>query len=806
MTRFHSPYQFIPVSGQIHRTDAQGEIVRQAADDDPLRPRPVQTTDYAAIRDGETQARHDLWQADLQSGRLLCRIRTRTPVLIGAEQQDDQTNDPRNHENRPGRIHNYQRDGQAALPANSLRGMIASTAEALSQSAMRILPDARYHQRMDMYHSFKALGLLQQDGEHWRLLPLALTYIPILPQPNDRRTSEEYAQQYRLASHDREQFKGKWLGIFPGDAPLSGCLAAYFGHYQQQGDLSSDLECYQSCEAAHYHHAPQGQGDLDKCTLAQALTMDSKPQGLERKGNIALRHLGAMPKQPTGSAEPADQSRGLLYILGKTNDMRSKLHEWFLPYAPDWDDHVQPLWVPPCVIDRFEQIAAERVPHIPRGYRERDHGRGPRRADGSGGFLRHGDLVYFDVDQDGQGITAISWSAIWRDAVPGSLHGAFRNHAGKDLLPWSLHRDALTPAELLFGVVEEQGGDKVRNLASRVRFSDARASGEVRLLYQTPPAGTDSDSDIPGALLRPQQSPKPPSPAMYFHAADGTCAVRAHQKQPPHGAAPTLGALDLEHDRPNGRKQFQARMVSVDENQRPYPWEIAPDDQHSMEKRAKLGARYGNPIAKKQVFWFHVDFDNLTQAELDLLCIALQPALFPIADEFKEGFLHRIGWGKPLGLGAIELEVAGLFLTSRGQRYRPTALREPRYQLLWRANSLESARQGLSKRYPDALETAANLRLGARLDTNQSLGDELIDAEAFRVLTRIGNPKALEKDADGKPLPVVYPHAENPQISDTDKGYQWFVNNNRANDENYQHLQPVSTGPDATVPSLSTNK
>jgi hypothetical protein len=36
----------------------------------------------------------------------------------------------------------------------------------------------------------------------------------------------------------------------------------------------------------------------------------------------------------------------------------------------------------------------------------------------------------------------------------------------------------------------------------------------------------------------------------------------------------------------------------------------------------------------------------------------------------------------------------------------------------------------------------------------------------------------LEKDADGKPLPVVYPHAENPQISDTDKGYQWFVNNN----------------------------
>jgi hypothetical protein len=225
----------------------------------------------------------------------------------------------------------------------------------------------------------------------------------------------------------------------------------------------------------------------------------------------------------------------------------------------------------------------------------------------------------------------------------------------------------------------------------------------------------------------------------------------------------------------------------------------------SLKKLAELGARWGNPIRKHQTFWFHVDFDNLDQAELDLLCIALQPATAMLYCPFKDGYLHRLGWGRAFGLGNLELSVEGLFLVQRDNRYRPTALRRPRYALAWRSPRLAQPGAALAARYADELAAPANVSLGDSLA--DKLGTELVDAEAFRALTRIGNPEAQDTDYNGDPLPVTYPRALGQALSGDDDGYEWFVNNDKAGDAYYQHLEPVPTGPDPEqrLPSLKQN-
>lgn len=827
MSRFHSPYQFIPVTGRLHRTDTDDEIVHDRSTDNPLAPRPVPLVDWADVEHGRSQARHDLWQQGQLNGRLICRIRTIGPVLVGGEQKAAK--------DKPGRIHNYRHRGEPALPASSLRGMTAAVAEALSQSALRVLPDALYHQRMDMKDSFKALGLLRRRGEDWSLLPLALTHLPVLPsplRPNDRRTPEQYEQKRQAALETREVFKRKWLMVFPPEISLAECLAAYFGLYTPNDDLAERYRTFQASSAPDYFAAPNDTNgaQLRRITLGDVLLAEGPPPALQSRGTISYRHLGAMPQQPDTDA---GDRRAVLYVLGQTADMPKKEHEWLVPFASDWAERVQPLTVPNAVIDRFERMAADRdadnrphtaprdrVPHLPVGYR--DHGsaggRRPRRAQSDeGGLLRDGDLVYFDVLPDAEAdrapeVSAISWSAIWREPIRGTLHGAFAAQAGRDSLPWSAARDALTPAELLFGVVEEGIGEKARNLASRVRFSDALAPGGAKLMDDPPSA--DSGETEPGVLLKPQLSPKPPSTAMYCRGADGS-PVRKRARS--EDGYPTLDlAGDPKQSRVphqlNGRKAHLAQAVSSDPNQRPYAWELDPTVPDpgtgrppSLKRLAELGARWSNPIRKHQTFWFHVDFDNLDQAELDLLLIALQPATAKLNCPFKNGYRHRLGWGKAFGLGNLELGIEGLFLVQRDKRYRPAALRRPRYAFAWRSPRLAQPGAALAARYADELAAPSNLDLGDSLA--DKLATELVDAEAFRALTRIGNPDAQDRDYNDEPLPVTYPRAHGQVLTGDDDGYEWFVNNDKAGDAYYQHLEPVPTGSDPAqrLPSLKQN-
>jgi hypothetical protein len=119
MPEFYNPYQFIPVTSQVNGKNTS-------------------TDSCDAITQGQhAYIRHDLWSKGTHSGRLICQLTLQTPTVVGAEQE-------KKDEQKPAKVSPYLRNNKPAIPANSLRGVIGSLIETLSQSALRVLDDTAY--------------------------------------------------------------------------------------------------------------------------------------------------------------------------------------------------------------------------------------------------------------------------------------------------------------------------------------------------------------------------------------------------------------------------------------------------------------------------------------------------------------------------------------------------------------------------------------------------------------------------------------------------------------------------------------
>ncbi|KQB14190.1 hypothetical protein H9N28_16385 [Rhodobacter capsulatus] len=197
---------------------------------------------------------------------------------------------------------------------------------------------------------------------------------------------------------------------------------------------------------------------------------------------------------------------------------------------------------------------------------------------------------------------------------------------------------------------------------------------------------------------------------------------------------------------------------------------VAPATGTGVERKAAAAV-----LAPKNTFEFHIDFDNLTQHELNILCFALRPS---------ERFRHKIGLGKGLGLGSICLEVTGLVLIDRNERYRADTLfaADPR---AGSATGAESAKR-FAKAHSDWLEEN--------------------DKGAKRALLAIGETHRF-CEGDPEPEPVLwvplteekYQAAQRGGAEAEDESFEWFTNNDRSR---AQKLPPIG---DSGVPLLKTN-
>ncbi len=201
----------------------------------------------------------------------------------------------------------------------------------------------------------------------------------------------------------------------------------------------------------------------------------------------------------------------------------------------------------------------------------------------------------------------------------------------KNLLPWSSDRTHLTPAERILGVAaEETEGtkeNKVSMLKGRIRFTDATS-------------GQRDTERLPAQTLKILASPKPPNQYFYFHKAKN-------------------GDQDILL--PNGRKYYLHQQKETIESRTPTKklrWWETRDPGHTKTIHQKIICR---PVDEKQKFHFDIHFNNLSDAELGLLLTALNPG--------KE-FVHRLGLGKPFGLGSVRVSITKLDFFDTKESYK----------------------------------------------------------------------------------------------------------------------------------------
>jgi CRISPR-associated protein (TIGR03986 family) len=407
----------------------------------------------------------------------------------------------------------------------------------------------------------------------------------------------------------------KWRELFPFPQ-----LRVYYGQRggPSQGNILSADFPFRSAASEEdfwYLNAPQPERWEKGWSLPIEEVTDSKVSNYKLLGINAT----GVPSRDANEDEP-----GYMRVLGCWLPERDAIpttrkHELFLPVPPkDWPE----VPIPKPVVKRFEELTAAAPPFYPVQETAGSH---PH-------TIREGDIVYFDVDQSGN-VCEISFSSMWRtrpETCPGTGATA-HDFFPPELRPYNPARQSVTRGELMLGFVAEDKHPVLTAFASRLRFSDGlpRPEDPAQQQLLSQPA-----AEVP---LRILASPKPPCPAMYF-------------KPGPNGERIQKSRLDPAKHQPQGRKFYLHHNLPLGTQ----PWKTAyPID--SPEQKALV-----SPLPSGLEFDFRIRFDNLSPLELGSLVAAVRP--FP-------DFHHKLGMGKPLGLGSISLQMLECRLVNRQRRY-----------------------------------------------------------------------------------------------------------------------------------------
>lgn len=713
---FHNPYHFVPVRRVAQRQDLERSRLRPGGDPGAVR--------------------HDVYLPGTHSGRIVCRLETESPVVVG-HRRDDST--------APARVEPFRLDGKAAIPASSLRGMISSVAEAVSDSAMRVLEKRRFSFRMQRKESLSAIGMVvkRDNGLHLKPLtlpttrakegfaadPSGINWKPLFPKIANLKV---YIGDYDTIT-DETRFELRTPRVLP-PGPAGRFERTHYmrlpgactRELKDDGRLAVDEGCYPGSGWVFGQKNMDGRLPLTREEFEQLTDKSDYVQGIVRVLGVWGREI-PIYQPPTGTSKRKEGKR----------------HEVFIPLPDNLGTTEIPI--PKKVQDTFEALANERTDAATNGGRKRvsvgqvlpyhpqETPRSPKDANSAEFRLKHGDLVFFRPNPAATEVEEISLSSIWRRAAPGDAHEYFAR-IDPELIPAGKGRMRVTAAERIFGFVDWREKDAPAEedalaLAGRVRFSHAHLAGVVR--NDSIDAG--GDPFLGECTLKILATPKPPCPSIYF--------------QPQQNGRPSgKSALEPGVSIPQGRKFYlhhrrQEIMARC--------WETNAAGTR-MEMKSSV-----RPLEKGAVFFFHIDFDNLTNEGLDLLLYSLRPT---------DAFRHKLGMGKSIGLGSIRIDVAGVFLVHRQQRYTADGIFSGRrYHEAFvdeRWLDHESARQ----RYEHELRDVPG---ATPLDIALLRATVRADRGAQHALELIGDPRAV---TDPVRTPLLASQ-RNPEA----ETFKWFV-------------------------------
>jgi CRISPR-associated protein (TIGR03986 family) len=751
MNTFHNPYHFVPVKKEGRVGDVEAKL-------------------FPANR---KHATHDRYVPETQSGRIICRLTTQTPIFVGGVRTKKEAS-----AESPGEVQPFELGGRPAIPASTLRGLFSSLAEAASNSALRILHDAGYSYRRvmdrnqhEMYRPLSAIGMVivERDGQgtaKYRLLPLTL---PLMEFKDGRPVT--------LDAH--------WKRLY-SETDLEPNLKVYIGDFDSIRNPEFPYQTF-SCDHELYYGLKLKRRNWD----------NGVPGVLARDGDMYIKGgrflIAQLPLEEGSSGrrdfrpklwdEISDEekplyTRGILRVLGCSSDRadipKTKKHELFIPY-PEGAENWPTFSIREDAIERFHDLADQRTeasvedpspwPYEPKGTRRNDD----PTNEGRRFRLKNGDLVWYRPAANAAEIDEISLSSIWRGRVETSEGKAASTHTffekiDSNLLPFNPNRTLITIAEQLFGFVEsskESITGSSRALAGRVYFSHALLEGGEAANKSAEQTGNGrvATAFLDAVTLKILDSPKPPSPALYFKRATGRPGYVAKRDLKP----------GLHY--PQGRKFYLHHRDREINQPGKEPWRsqhIDPTDTKSrLQQKVKI-----TPLKTGLVFYFHVDFDNLSPQELGLLLYALKPT-----NEFR----HKIGMGKPLGLGCVNIETVGFFSVDRQSRYTADNLFAPRYDEAWVAAGEE---QSLWPS-PYNLESSARTSSTSVMDLRDTFAREM-HPEIKAAIEALGNPKALH-------APVHTPLVEGSDPED--ETFKWFVENDKRVASRESGVKPAFLSP-----------
>ncbi len=716
--KFHNPYHFIPTP----KPGAEKWLKKEDFG-------PEMHDSHALYRDkddGDRQILH---------GRIECTLTSETPLFVGGERIEETT---------PQEVEHFQINGDPAIPATSLRGMLSSLAEAASNSSMRVLDDGMMSYRQKVgEESLSAMGMVIIRDGHYYLYPLALP----------------------LLYHNKA--KPEFQAMFPPEQGKKAPMKVYLEKAYIAGTMKTFLNGADSWSFDNntIYYLPVPEFRFDRNSKVSGNNNALKPGG---NGNLILGiRLTGNPVPST--TKQSGTVPGILRILGKEGRKDipgSKKHELFLPVPQAFADNPKGFLaaldtkkdlfaIADEVVNHFEKLADQRtrpqikhpegiggvnwLPYQPKGCMRNT---GLEGDDSHKLRVQHGDLVYFQPYLNSpRQVAEISFSAIWRSRVEKTVYDYFPD----ELLPFNKKRETISPAELLFGFVQQEKGKEQLAFAGKTIVSSAQLQDgqEEPLMKEAVP-------------LKILSSPKLPSPPLYFK--EQTTGKYISKSGMNTGKAEPLGRKRYLHplmDSSDSQGVLTLSKTGMKDSSGRYPWEsFHVADTDSLKQKVQI-----TPVKKGIIFTFTLDFDNCTEWELGMLLYMLLPS---------SQFCHKIGMGKPLGLGSCRIGINAVRFIDRKQRYGANTLAEYRYTHVEDKEKIDSFRTAFS---------------------------ESIEPDIRQAIELLGNPAKVRH-------PVHYPQIGGMDIEK--EAFTWHTENqkNEGRTPGPQQLEPISKDP-SQLPTLN---
>jgi CRISPR-associated protein (TIGR03986 family) len=250
------------------------------------------------------------------------------------------------------------------------------------------------------------------------------------------------------------------------------------------------------------------------------------------------------------------------------------------------------------------------------------------------GCLSDGKPVFYVTDEDDEDEKALFFGHSPNFRIPAQLMGKNRAATPLDFVPECLRLNPYPDiADAIFGWTEEENWGPEGQRAGRVFFEDAHfvSASEKGVWY-------DQNSTIPKVLASPKVTT-----FQHYLVQDKTIGHNSDKR-----ATLAHYGMSPQETKIRGQKFYWHKGVDPD---------FTADPEEEKEHPTQFTRI--KPVNPGVCFSFKINFENLRREELGALWWALT-----LPGGAPEGYRHKIGMGKPLGLGSV-LVAPALYLSTR---------------------------------------------------------------------------------------------------------------------------------------------